>query len=273
MTAALAVPSAAGANPDDTVTAAETVAALADTGVAMAAPAPAASDVDSAAQNVSVDVPRNPDDGVDVKLDNGTKVTIDLPNGTDGAGKLIGPSTVAYAGTDGTSDVVRVTSGGPQMFKVIANADAPEQFVYPSTLGVPTILEDGSVLYTDASGKPVQALPAPYGSAADNTALTGVHYSVVGGELALNVPHHGSGLAYPLAVDPLWLVVTPAAVVAATQAALWSCGLGWLAGSAWQVVWNGYVWREVVKAGAQGCVEGVIGRFVPWSLAKKLIKR
>lgn len=63
-----------------------------------------------------------------------------------------------------------------------------------------------------------------------------------------------------------------AAAVGVLRYALGACSLGWLAGSAQQAFFHGWVWNEVRRAGKEGCVWGMMtGPFGP--LAKRLIRR
>lgn len=90
-----------------------------------------------------------------------------------------------------------------------------------------------------------------------------------------HVEHNVAGIAYPVTADPFWIPVSGAAMVgmaAIVRYAFAACGLGYLSNSAQQVFFNGWVWKEVQRAGREGCVWGMLtGPF--GLLAKKFIRR
>ncbi len=278
----MVAPNMAHADDSDKVTTSEVVTALngieAVNDGLVAEPVKSTTDSDSAAVVVlpdsTLEVPKDPADGVSLGADGVPPVTIELPNSGEAkdATKL-SDGTVVYPGTDGSANAVIPVNGGVQMVTTIADAGAPTQ--YPYGVDVPAggkvqVNEDGSAAVLDAEGGLVLGVSAPWAKDAAGVAVP-TRFTTDGQTLTQVVDHTSGAFTYPVVADPVWLV--PAVLVAAAKTAVAWCGLGYLGGSVWQIIWNGWVWRDIVRAGRQGCVEGVIGRFVPWAWARWMIKR
>lgn len=278
---ALVVSPPAHADDAEIVTAAETTQALAATpGLLAESDAVRTSgDADSAAVSTeggtTLDVPKDAGDGVTIDAADAPAISVDLPNADEaGTGRLVAAGTVAYPAANGASNAVQVVEGGGvRMLTVIDSAEAPTEYAYDVTVpggGRIALRSDSAgAEVLDAAGEVVAVVQAPWARAADGGAVP-TRFSTDGATLTQHVAH--AGAAYPVTADPFW-VIAPAAIVAAFTAAVYACGIGYLAGAAWQIFWNGWVWHEVRRAGREGCVEGVVGRFIPWSKIRHLIKR
>lgn len=271
----------ATADDAEAVTASETAEALASVpGVLASSDAVSTtSDANSAATSTvngtTVDAPRDASDGVTMQADGAPAVKIELPNADDSAtGAVVAPGTVAYPATNGAANAVQATeNGGVRMLTVIDSADAPTEYGYKVEVpggGTVTVQADGTAVVLDSQGQTVTAVDVPWAKDANGAAVP-TRFTTDGQRLVQHVDHQAGEFAYPVTADPFW--VAPAVIVAAFQAAVYACGLGYLAGAAWQIFWNGWVWTEVRRAGREGCVEGVVARFIPVSWFRKLIKR
>jgi hypothetical protein len=278
----MGAPNVALADDGDSVTASEVVSALNNVEAAndglVAEPVKSTTDSDSAAvvvsQDSTLEVPKDPADGVSLGADGTSPVTIELPNAAEAkdATKLT-DGTVVYPGADGSANAVIPVNGGVQMVTTIADANAPTQFPYKVDVpagGKVVVNEDGSAAVLDAEGSTVLAIPTPWATDAAGVSVP-TRFTTDGQTLTQVVDHTSGAFAYPVVADPVWLV--PVVIVGVVRTAFAWCGIGALSNAAWQIFWNGWVWSEVRRAGKQGCVEGVVGRFVPWGKVKGLIKR
>lgn len=278
----MTAPNMAHADDGDKVTTSEVASAINNVEAAndglIAEPIKSTTDTDSAAvveqEGTTLDVPKDPADGVSLGADGTSPVTIEMPNADEAkdATKLA-DGTVVYPGTDGSANAVIPVNGGVQMVTTIADAGAPTQ--YPYGVNVPAggkvvVNEDGSAAVLDAEGSTVLAIPAPWATDAAGVSVP-TRFTTDGQTLTQVIDHTSGAFAYPVVADPVWLV--PAVIVGVVKTAFAWCGIGALGNAAWQVFWNGWVWSEVKRAGKQGCVEGVIGRFIPWGAVRGLIKR
>lgn len=235
-------------------------------------------DSDSAAQTASVDIPADPTKGVKLTTPAGNVLTIGVPGAKfSGKGQKTRKGLVAYSGKNGSANaVVPTDNGGVQFLTTIESRKAPTTFDYPVTLpeGGKIEVSDagaGAVVY-DAQNQPQAAIAAPWAKDANGKAVKS-WLTTDGKVLTQHVQHRVSGVAYPVVADPWWIPISAAVVVAAFTAGVWACGLGYLGGMAWEIFWNGWVWQQVRQAGREGCVEGVVARFLPVSWFRAVIKR
>lgn len=280
--AMLATPTTASADDGDTVTSSEVAVALDNTenadGNLVSEPAPSTTDANSAAivaQNgMTTEVPKNPEDGVTFATDGAPPITIGLPNADESKdAKRLSDGTVVYPGSDSSASAVIPTEHGVQMLTTIENADAPTRFAYK--VGVPDggkvqITEDGSAAILDTEGAVILAVPTPWAKDANGMAVP-TKFESNGTTLTQVVEHTSSTNAYPVVADPFW--IAPAAIAGAFQAAVWACGAGYLGGVIWHIAWgNSWAWDQVRRSGRQGCIEGVVGRFIPWRWIKGALR-
>lgn len=236
---------------------------------------PSVTDADSAAQTAHVDIPTDPTKGVKLQSEDGQTFTLQLPNvrKNDRGTKARNGAVVYGTQGDSVNAVVPSTEGTTQLWTHIRNKRAPETYRYCMD-GVRFVLTpDGGAAAYNASNEPVGFLPSPTATEKKTGKAVKTSYRTDGSCITQHVAHKAKGVSYPVVADPFWIPISGAAVVAAFTAGVYACGLGYLAGAAWQIFWNGWVWQQVRRAGREGCVEGVVARFFPVSWFRALIKR
>ncbi|WP_431774551.1 hypothetical protein [Streptomyces cucumeris] len=212
--ALVALPSNAAADSSDTVSSSEIAAALGNTdarnGVLVEEPVPSSTDADSAAvvqQNgTSIEVPKNPEDGVSLQGDDIPEITIDLPNADASKDATrLKDGTVAYPGVDGSAQAVIPADGGVQMLTTIANADAPTRYDYkvdvPDGGRVEVSPDNSGAVIVDGAGNPAVVVPAAWAKDANGTAVP-THFETDGTSLTQVVEHTNGGYNYPVVADP-----------------------------------------------------------------------
>lgn len=271
------------ASADDIVTSSEVAVALnsvdsQSTNNLVAEPAPASTDADSAAvvsqEGMTTEVPKDPSEGVSVQTEGVSEpITIDLP-GADEAnnGQQLSNGAVAYPSDNGSASAVVATEVGPQMLITIANPEAPTRYDFTVTGPQGSkveLTEDGGAVVLNDSGETVLTVPAPWARDAAEVPVP-THFETDGTTL-VQVVEHSENFAYPIVADPLW--IAPIVIVAALKAAVYACGAGYLAGMIWHVAWgNSWAWEQIRRSGRQGCIEGVVARFIPWGWIKKALR-
>lgn len=234
---------ALAANGDDAVTSSEVAGALngADdkSDALIAESVGSVADSDSAAvasvDGATVDIPKNPDDGVTIET-NGVTVTVELPGAEDASdAKRLSDGTVVYPGSDGAANAVIPTSDGVQMITTIANKDAPSSYEYK--VSVPTggkiQLVDGGAVVLDANGNPVVTVPAPWARDANGVTVPS-HFETDGSTLTQVVDHASGSYSYPVVADPWWSWIWGLVKVTVKKIGPWAwvlCATG--AGWAW----------------------------------------
>lgn len=259
--AMLAMPNTASADANDNVTVSEVNTAIngvaSDNGGLIVKPAPSSADANSAAvvatEGMTADIPRDAGDGVSLATDGAPSVTIALPD-ADATGK-------------------RQPDGAVQMITTIANSGASTRYPYPvdvATGGKVVLTKDGGAVVLDAEGTTVLVVPTPWAKDANNVEVP-ASFETDGAVLTLVVNHTSEAYAYPIVADPFW--IAPAAIAAALQTALYICGAGYLAGMVWHVAWgNSWAWDQIRRSGRQGCIEAVVGRYIPWGWIKGVLR-
>ncbi|MDX2684102.1 hypothetical protein [Streptomyces scabiei] len=255
--ALVALPSNAAADTGDTVSSSEIAAALGSTdasnGALVEEPVPSKTDTDSAAvvsqSDMSIEVPKNPEDGVSLQSDGAPEVTIDLPNADASKDAVrLKDGTVAYPGTDGSAQAVVPAEGGVQMLTTIANSDAPTRFAYkvdvPDGGRVEVSPDNTQALVFDGQGNITVAVPAVWAKDANGTAVP-THFESDGKTLTQVVNHTSGNYAYPVVADPFWFFIA--------GWVLRACGIGFLGGWAGAWVTGANMWQRF-GAGVVGCV-------------------
>lgn len=251
-TALVVIPSTAFASDGgSTVSTSEVAAALSTTdagnGNLVAEPVRSSADADSAAvatsDGTTVDVPKDPRDGVSVTA-NGQAVSIALPDAADASNATrLSDGTVAYAGTNGSANAVVPTSDGVQMLTTIKNAKAPTRYTYRVSVpdgGKVQVTEDGRAVIADGDGKVIGMVDVPWAKDANGT-LVPTHYETDGATLTQVVDHTSDNYAYPITADP-------------------RISFGWL----------GYTLslnRDETRYTAQGVFAGIAARIGGWAAA------
>lgn len=177
-------------------------------------------DADSAiivqTEESSVDIPKDPEEGITLGLEDGTELNIELPNSDEAKNaKRVAPGVVAYPANDGSANAVQADeSGGVRMLTIIDNADAPTEYEYKVT--VPDgrrieLTEDGGAVVRDLEGQPLAVVEIPWAKDALDTPIQ-TWFTTDGTSLTQHVAHTVEGTAYPVVADPAWLVGVGAAV-------------------------------------------------------------
>jgi hypothetical protein len=176
---------------------------------------------------------------------------------------------VAYEANNGSANAVQPTEdGGVRMLTIIDNPNAPTAYDYKVTVpngGRIELTPDGGAIVLDSASQPIVTVAAPWAKDAVGTAVN-TWFTTDGQALTQHVQHNVEGVVYPVTADPFWIpMIGYAAAGVIVKRALIGCGLGWLSGAAQQIFFNGWVWREITKAGKQGCVWGALsGPFKPF---------
>lgn len=164
---------------------------------------PSVTDVDSAVQTATVDVPFDPSKGVTLKQGTNTTV-VGLPDADHLSRGIRQPSgVVVYHNSDGSDAVVVPTSSGAQFLTVIENANAPEDYAYPLALSpgqTVRVTSGGYALVLDSTGKPVSSIAVPWAQGSGNTVATS--FTTNGTALVQHIAHKASGASYPVVADP-----------------------------------------------------------------------
>jgi hypothetical protein len=164
---------------------------------------PSATDLDSAAQTATVDVPFDPTKGVTLKQGTTTTV-VGLPDAQHlSLGQRLPNGVVVYHNTNGSDVVVVPTASGAQFLTVIENDDAPEDYTYPLSLSVGQtvrVTPGGYALVLDATGKPVSSIAAPW--AVSQSGNVSTSFATDGSTLVQHIAHKASGTSYPVVADP-----------------------------------------------------------------------
>lgn len=205
-----AVPAFADDNGSSgSITNTEITQALTSTGVLADTSTDVATDADSALvsnqDDTTVDVPKDPSDGIAVKT-NGDKFSV-MPPGANNAddSTKIATGVVAYKNDD-TAAVVQNTDTGIRMMTVIDNASAPTDYKYNVDLptgGSIVLNDDGSASVLGSDNTPIAYVPVPWAKDANgNTVQT--HFTTDGTSLTQHVQHNVDDVAYPVTADPWW---------------------------------------------------------------------
>lgn len=274
-TFAVATPNVALA---DTGTTGEVAVALdtvdARNGNLVAEPVASVTDKDSAAQTSMVDVAADPTKGVKLKGSDGQSMTVKLPGARKGdRGKKTRSGVVVFDSKADSVNAAVPTDNGVQLWTYIRNRKATEDYRYCAEGAIFTVLPNGGAIGVNRANQPVAIVPPPTATEKKTGKSVATSYKAEDNCLVQHVAHKAKGTSYPVVADPWWIPVSAAAVVAAFTAGVYACGLGYLAGAAWQIFWNGWVWNEVRRAGREGCVEGVVVRFMPIAWFRALIRR
>lgn len=210
---ALTIPGVATAAPTNpnAVTATDISTALdrtdAQNGKLIADAQPSAADNDSTAQTTNVDIPSDPNRGVELRTDTGQSLTIRLPGASQsGKGVKTRRGAVAYSGNDGSANAVIPTADGVQLLTTIKHRKAPLRYTYPISVpqgGKIDVRPDGSAAaILDATGKPLAIIAPSWGRDAKGKVVGTKFATDDGRSLTQIVSHRTRAVAYPVVVDP-----------------------------------------------------------------------
>lgn len=158
------------------------------------------------ANEVTVQIPDDPRDGVSASVADGASFTIGLPTADTAANRrLTSSGYAAFDNNNGSTTVPIVHDDGSlQVFTVIGDATAPNRYSYD--LGLPagataTAAADSSITVQSASGEAIGYIAAPWATDANGSSVP-TRYELQGNTLTQTVDHDGA--AYPVTADP-WL--------------------------------------------------------------------
>jgi len=197
---------------NNSVTATETQDALQDVpGILNSSDQVAATtDGDSAmvatAAGTTVDMPKDPEQGVSFGATTGPKLDVQLPNADiAGVAKQVAPGVVAYDSGNGSASAVQANQDGSvRMLTVIDNPNAPTTYDYKVTVpngGHIELTPDGGALVLDANGQPLSSVSAPWAKDAVGKQIR-TWFSTDGQTLTQHVRHNVRGVVYPVTADP-----------------------------------------------------------------------
>jgi len=173
----------------------------------VAAPAAAAATADDAAVtsgSVTVSVPRNASDGVNIGV-SGTTISVQLPDAASASGAVaLDTGAITYPSATSVANTVVPTDSGAQLLTTLSSADAPTSYSYDiaSTDGsTVAVADDGSALVIAPSGEVVLRAEAPWAVDARGKAVP-THYEIDGNKLIQVVDHTEGDYAYPIVADP-----------------------------------------------------------------------
>jgi hypothetical protein len=164
--------------------------------------------IDGTVSSTDVDVPRDANDGVALKLPEGSALRIGLPHAAEnGAGKLVVPGVVAYAGADGAANAVQAgADGGVRALIVIDSPTADTRYSYEVNVpngGRLKLVDGGGVAIVDRKRRPIGVVSAPWTRDANGVAIsTRFEISGDGRTLTQVVDHKLVNAAYPVTADP-----------------------------------------------------------------------
>ncbi len=199
-------PASAMASTTDSVTVGEVSAALDQSKEQMAAPAESIADGDSAAKTDTVNVPRDPNQGIEIKGPNGQTITVNLPYADRaGRGTKTSKGAVAFEGQDGSANVVIPAADGVQFLTVIESRKAPTQYTYrfdlPAGSRIEVAAKGSTAVVFDEHNKAIAVIPAPFAQDSNGKTVE-TYFTTDGRTLTQHVAHRSNGVAHPVVSDP-----------------------------------------------------------------------
>jgi hypothetical protein len=153
---------------------------------------------------ISVTVPRDPSNGVQLVLDSGT-ISVQLPSGEDASNAVeLDSGAITYPSDTGVANTVIPLDDGAQLLTTISSPNAPTSFSYDfgvSDDGTAAVTDDGSALVLASSGEVLLRAAAPWAVDANGVSVP-THYEVRDTELIQVVDHTSGEFAYPIVADP-----------------------------------------------------------------------
>lgn len=155
-------------------------------------------------ENVKVDIPLDPDEGVVLDPDGEAPVVIDaLPDSDFSAGEVLEGGSVLYSGDQSADLVVQpLTDEGVRFTVVLDGPDAPDKYNFTvAPEGGRLELVDGGVLVFDRDGSPIAGAADPWAKDADGNAVK--TWYETDGQTLIQVVDHAETQAYPIVADPV----------------------------------------------------------------------
>ncbi|MEX0594866.1 MAG: hypothetical protein WD512_00065 [Candidatus Paceibacterota bacterium] len=163
--------------------------------------------------NSIIDIPKNPDEAVNLKTDN-TEINISLPElDNPQEGEIIAKGVVAYASESDFSNTVQANNDGSvRMTTIIDNPNAPTEYEYRVELeqgGKIELQSDGGAIVYNNKQEPISIIAKPWAKDAEGKEVK-TWFSTDGLTLIQHVEHNVAGVVYPIVADPVFI---PAGVV------------------------------------------------------------
>jgi hypothetical protein len=190
------------ANADSALSNRDITAALAGVSDRLATPVGGTSDIDSIADNGTVDVRR--DGTIHFRTKSAGDIVITLPYATKAEATNGG---VTYRSAN-SATVTRLAGMGAQTLLVAANESAPTEYPFQVANGYVSNSSAGGLMLLDRNGSPVMPIPAPWAEdASGNTVMT--RFVVDANQTGFTqVVEHRNGVSYPVVADP-WMEYQP----------------------------------------------------------------
>jgi len=178
-------------------------------GVASVLPSASADAViDQVVDGTSIEVPRDPADGVAIDSPTAPAFSVGLPFAGKADDATLLDGVVAYDNNNGTVTLPVVKDDGSvQVLTTIADANAPTRFEYKLDLPAGATLyvdEFGGAYVLDADGVSLITSVAPAWATDANGQSVPTHYETTGSALVQIVEHSAAKTAYPVVADPWW---------------------------------------------------------------------
>lgn len=178
-------------------------------GVASVLPSTSADAViDQVVDGTSIEVPRDPADGVTIDSPTAPAFSIGLPFAGKADDATLLDGVVAYDNNNGTVTLPVVKDDGSvQVLTTIEDANAPTRFEYKLDLPAGATLyvdEFGGAYVLGADGVSLVTSVAPAWATDANGQSVPTHYETNGNALVQVVEHCAAKTAYPVVADPWW---------------------------------------------------------------------
>jgi hypothetical protein len=203
---------AAQAEAPDEITAAQTVAAVEQvdpTGTQVAdLPAPdAAGDVTATTNGGTVEIPKDPADGITMSVPGEQPVQVGLPGAARATDARTVGDTVVYEGAAPSVDIaVQVTAGGGvRQLLTLAGPDAPKSYSFPVDMpdgAVLSLTSNGGAQVTK-DGALVTSVAPGWARDAEGAEVP-TRYTVDGSVLTQHIDTDAADV-YPIIADPIWI--------------------------------------------------------------------
>ena len=193
---------------DTTVTVSDAATAIASVSAVIGASAPETKTADGFVANINgstVELPKDPSDGISMIDPQGVTVTMGLPlanSADDGVKARMGTVVYADAAPDTAVAAQATSDGGVRALVVIDGPAAPAEYRFPLTLpdgSTLTTTPEGGVLALSPAGIPELSVGAPWAKDANGHDVN-TYYRIEATTIVQVVDHQGA--SYPVVADP-----------------------------------------------------------------------
>ena len=186
------------ANANDTLNSTDIAAALAGVGDRLVTATSGISDVDSIADNGTIDIRR--DGTIHFRTKNAGDVVITLPYAKKAEAANGG---VTYRNAN-SATVARLTVTGAQALLVAANESAPTEYPFLVSNGYVSNSSAGGLMLLDHNGSLVMPIPKPWAKDAKGGDVPTQFVADVAHTSFMQVVAHKAEMNYPVVADPLY---------------------------------------------------------------------